>query len=320
MYKIFINKLVVDGIHGLTEKEKRLPQRFQVDIAIETASKSYLYDSISDAVDYRVVRKIATSIIQDQSFYLLETIAHKIAKEVLSSTVAISVTVNICKLDIWGNAIPGVSIKKEKTPPHLDLLDFDIEEVVSYLATDGGFSFPILSENRRRRLAEEAYSYQYQPQPEIVGKGQVQEQLSSVKEFPENSVFWKLRNDFVELLIRKFSTLKIKQLFKSPIDFNDMSLQKYDKDSIGITPHKDGKSRINIICVFNLIGEAEFALCNDRSGSSPKFLDTTPGNIIMLRAPGFFHSTYQPFHFVRNITEERIVFGLRQRTSQEEKK
>ena len=92
-----------------------------------------------------------------------------------------------------------------------------------------------------------------------------------------------------------------------------MSLQKYDQNSIGITPHKDGKSRINLICVFNLVGKAEFALCDDRSGSNPKFLDTTPGNVIILRAPGFFHSTYQPFHFVRNITEERIVFGLRQR-------
>ena len=38
MYKIFIDKLVVDGIHGLTEKEKHLPQRFRVDIAVETES------------------------------------------------------------------------------------------------------------------------------------------------------------------------------------------------------------------------------------------------------------------------------------------
>lgn len=320
MYKVFINKLVVDGIHGLTEKEKHLPQRFQVDITIETESKPYLNDSISDAVDYREVRRIATSVIQDHSFCLLETIANEIAEKILMSTSALAVTVNIYKLDIWGNAVPGVSINKEKIPAHIDLLDFDIKEAVNSIATDGAFSFPILPKGRREKLIEEAYSYQYQPQPEIVGKGQVQEQISSVKEFPEDSLFWKLRNDFVELLIRKFSTLKIEGIFKTSIDFNDMSLQKYDKDSIGITPHKDGKSRVNIICVFNLIGKAEFALCDDRRGSNPKFLDTTPGNIIMLRAPGFFQSTYQPFHYVRNIIEERIVFGLRQRTKEEDKK
>ncbi len=317
MYKILINKLVVDGIHGLTEKEKHLPQRFQVDIVIETESKPYLSDTMSspETVDYRVVKKIATSIIQDQSFYLLETIAYKIAEEVLKNTSALSATINVHKLDIWGNAIPGVSIKKEKMPAHIDLLDFNIEEAVNCLAASGSFSLPILSESRRKKLVEEACSYQYQPQPEIVGRGQVREQLSSVKEFPEDSLFWKLRNDFTELLIRKSSTLKIGELFKTPIDFNDMSLQKYDQNSIGITPHKDGKSRINIVCVFNLMGKAEFALCDDRSGANPKFLDTTPGNLIMLRAPGFFHSTYQPFHFVRNITEKRIVFGLRQKAS-----
>lgn len=312
MYKIFINKLVLDGVHGLTEKERHLPQRFQVEIALKTESKAYLNDSISDAVDYREVRRIATSIIQDQSFYLLETIAHNIVKEILNSTHAISVTVSVYKLDIWGNAIPGISITEEKTPAHIDLLDFDIEEVVNCISSNGGISLPILPESRRKKLIEEACLYQYQPQPEIVGKGQVQEQLSSVKEFPEDSLFCKLRNDFLELLIRKFSTLKIKGLFNTPIDFNDMSLQKYYQNSIGITPHKDGKSRINIICIFNLMGKAEFALCDDRSGSNPKFLDTTPGNIIMMRAPGFFHSTYQPFHFVRNVVEERIVFGLRQ--------
>lgn len=195
----------------------------------------------------------------------------------------------------------------------LDLFDFDVEEVINCLAANGGISLPILSESRRKKLIGEACSYQYRPQPEIVGKGQVREQLSSAKKFPEGSLFWKLRDDFTELLVRKLGTLTIKDLFAMPIDFNDMSLQKYDQGSIGITPHKDGKSRVNLICVFNLIGKAEFALCDDRNGSNPRFLDTTPGNLILLRAPGFFHGTLQPFHFVRNVTEERVIFGLRQK-------
>ena len=62
-----------------------------------------------------------------------------------------------------------------------------------------------------------------------------------------------------------------------------------------------------------MTGKAEFALCADRSGANPRFLDTAPGNVILMRSPGFFSSNFQPFHFVRNITEERIVFGLRQK-------
>ncbi|MDP3792151.1 MAG: dihydroneopterin aldolase [bacterium] len=315
MHKILINKLIIDGIHGLTEKERHMPQRFQVDIVIQTRSKAYLADSINDTFDYRVAKRIATEIIQNESFFLLETIAHRIAEEILKQDFVDNVTVSVHKLDIWGNAIPGVSVSKMKMSNHLDLVDFDIEELVEQLALCGGVSLPIIPERRRYKLIEEALSYQYQKQPEVVGGGKVREQLSSVKEFLDNSLFVKFRNDFIELIIRKLASLEIKDLFVVPINFNDMSLQKYEVGSVGITPHKDGKSRINLVCVFNLIGKAEFALCNDRSGSNSKFLDTTPGNVIIMRAPGFFHSTFQPFHFVRNITEERIVFGLRQKSN-----
>lgn len=313
MHKVFINKLIVDGIHGLTEKERRLPQRFQVDVEIGTRSRAHLSDSITDTVDYKVARRIAVEMIQEQSFFLLETLVYNIAEQILKNTPAISVSVGVRKLDIWGNAIPGVVMTREKFPDYLGLIDFDLEEVVDSLSADGAVSFPIIPENRRVKLVEEAYSYQYWPQPEIVGGGKVREQLSSVKEFPEDSLFHKFKDDFMELLVRKLSDFKIKDLFSEPIEFNDMSLQKYEIGSVGITPHKDGKSRVNVICVFCLTGEAEFAVCDDRTGTNPKFMSTRPGNIILLRAPGFFRSSFQPFHFVRNITEERIVFGLRQR-------
>lgn len=223
-----------------------------------------------------------------------------------------SVTVNIHKLDIWNNGIPGARVFREKLPTHLNLLDFDIEETINSISENGGVSFPLIPENRRANLVRESYSYNYQPQPEVLSGGKVREQLSSVKEFPENSPFYKFRDDFTEALVRKLSTLTIRDIFLEPLLFNDMSLQKYDKGSIGITPHKDGKSCINLVCVFNLVGKAEFALCDDRSGANPRFLDTSPGNMVIMRGPGFFHGNFQPFHFVRNITEERIVFGLRQ--------
>lgn len=313
MYKILINKLILDGIHGLTEKEKYLPQRFRVDIALKVRNKAYGTDSIDGAVDYRIARKIATEIIHGQSFFLLETITNKIVDEILKETSAVSVTVSVHKLDIWGNAIPGVSISRDKAPSHIGLLDFDIEDLIDGICAYGAVSLPILPESRRIQLVEKAYLYQYQALSEYGECKRVRQQISSAKQFKETSLFYRLRNDFTELLIRKFSTLTTKDLFSAPLEFNDMSLQKYEAGSIGITPHKDGKSRINLICVFNLIGKAEFALCDDRSGANPRFLDTTPGNVVIMRGPGFMKSTFQPFHFVRNIIEERIVFGLRQR-------
>jgi len=165
-------------------------------------------------------------------------------------------------------------------------------------------------------LIEEAEKYNYIVQPEIVGPAKVREQISSVSDFEETSLFLKLRDDFTELLLRKIPSEELTKLFPNPLCFNEFSLQKYQKGSIGITPHKDGASRHNLICVFILKGKADFALCDDRSGSNPKYLDTSPGNMIVLRGPGFFGGQHRPFHFVTNITEERIVFGLRQRVKQ----
>lgn len=311
MDEIRIDGLNIYGIHGATEKERYKEQRFEVSLKLKVRRFTAI-DSMHNTVDYRIVKRIAIDIIKNQKFFLLETIAQKIAEEILYNTSASSVTVKISKPEIWDDGIPSVKISREKIPPHLDLLDFDIENILEDIAAQRGISFPIIPEKRRIKLVGEANSYEYQSQPEIVGRGQVREQLSSFKEFPENSLFHKLRDDFMELIIRKLASLKIKNLFATPIEFNDMSLQKYPQNSIGITPHKDGASKINLICIFNLIGKAEFAVCDDRSGSGAKFLDTTPGNVIIIKAPGFFSSTHQPFHFVRNITEERIVFGLRQ--------
>ncbi len=313
MDTIFINDLVLEGIHGLTEKEKKESQRFKIDLKLNTLSGAHHTDQIEDTLDYRLVRSIAQEIVRQKSFSLLETLGHEIAEAILEKTVARSVGVTVTKLDIWGNGQPGVTIHQNKLPTHLDLLDFDLEEIFERITTDGAVGFPILPVRRKLHLLREALGYKYERQPEILNGGTVIEQLSSVTVFPEDSPFHQLRNDFNELLIRKFSTFPIKDVFQEPLHLEEMSLQKYDVGSIGITPHRDGKSRINFICVFILCGGGQVGICDDRAGSNPLLLDVQPGNMFILRGPGFLHSTFQPFHFVRNITEERIVFGLRQR-------
>lgn len=312
MDTVFINNLIFWGFHGLTEKEKINAQRFIINIQIKACSIGRAED-ITTTIDYRVIKAIIGRIINKEHFGLLETLAGRIIEDIFRNTSAESVTINIRKPDIWENGFPGVSITRERIPTYLNLLDFDIDELIEHLAYQGGISFPILPPNRIQELVKEAESLTYTVQPEIIGGGKVREQLSSVTDFSPESLFYRLKDDFSELMVRKFSGSKWQNIFERPLSFNDMCLQKYEPGSIGITPHRDGKSRINIICVFVLKGTSEFAICDDRLGTNPKFLDTKPGNVIILRGPGFFHSTFQPFHFVRNITEERIIFGLRQR-------
>lgn len=314
MDTVFLNNLIFWGFHGLTKKEKVNAQRFLINISIQIAGGNS-EDNIAKSVDYRVVKELTRRIISKECFNLLETLAIRIIEDVFKNTSAEFITVNIQKPDIWENGVPGVSITRQKIPVQLNLKDFDIERLVEGLVSQGGVSLPALPPNRTQELVREAESFTYVAQPEIIGGGKVREQLSSFTNFPPDSLFYKLRNDFLELMIRKLSGLKTKNIFGQPLNFNDMSLQRYEPGSIGITPHRDGKSRVNMICVFVLKGISEFAICDDRLGTNPKFLDVRPGNVLILRGPGFFNSTFQPFHFVRNIREERIVFGLRQKVN-----
>ncbi|MBI2486575.1 MAG: hypothetical protein HYW01_06385 [Deltaproteobacteria bacterium] len=92
-----------------------------------------------------------------------------------------------------------------------------------------------------------------------------------------------------------------------------MVLQKYEKGSIGITPHRDGLSYINLVCIFNIGGRGKFFICSDRFGKDAREIDASPGKVVFLRAPGFFGSKDRPFHFVTDIQETRYTFGLRQK-------
>lgn len=94
-----------------------------------------------------------------------------------------------------------------------------------------------------------------------------------------------------------------------------MVLQKYELGSIGITMHCDRSLYINLICIFNIDGLGKFYLCDDRRGTNAKALDSSQGNVIFLKAPGFMNSQERPFHYVNDIQATRYTFGLRQAVS-----
>jgi len=102
--------------------------------------------------------------------------------------------------------------------------------------------------------------------------------------------------------------------FETALGFNSMVLQRYEEGSIGITPHRDGLSFINLVCVFVIDGKGSFYVCSDRSGRDSIEIDASPGNVIFMRAVGFLGSEDErPFHYVAGIRETRYTFGLRQK-------
>ena len=192
--------------------------------------------------------------------------------------------------------------------------DFDITSAIKSLEQVGGVSIPILSEDHRQALLAEALLYHYVKKPEVVGTANVRQDFYGVGTLREDSLFWALRDGWTQLLTSKLSEVgRLDSLFDTPLCFNELALQRYEPGSFGITPHRDSSCNINLICVFNLTGHSRFGLCSDRAGQENiTLLDDHPGNVILLRSPGFKAPRQQPFHFLSDIPELRISFGIRQ--------
>lgn len=196
------------------------------------------------------------------------------------------------------------------------ITDFDMGEIVAKLVTWGGVSFPILTEDTRQALADVALGYTYVRRQEIAPTSGVRQDLSGFDSFEQGNPFLALRDMWQLLLQQKAIGLGSSEsdLFSPPLCFNELSLQRYEIGSTGISTHQDLISCKNLVCIFNLLGTCRFVLCRDRAGNDPYELSTQPGNVILMVAPGFRGQGLRPFHFLSDIHGPRISFGLRQNT------
>ena len=193
--------------------------------------------------------------------------------------------------------------------------NLNTDSILEELLSVGATSIWLLEENFRVALLEEAEDYDYQPEDEIVGSGDsvVRQQVSSFDVFPDHSGYVLLKESFQDLLEQRMAQLEAYPL-ETSLDFNSMVLQRYEEGSLGITPHRDGLSYVNLVCVFIIGGRGRFYVCSDRSGRDAKEIDASPGNVIFMRAPGLFEAEdNRPFHYVSQIEEPRYTFGLRQK-------
>jgi dihydroneopterin aldolase len=82
--RIGLNRIVLFGHHGVHEYERRLGQRFVVDIEmamdLSTAGAS---DRLEDTVNYSDAYRIVKAVIEGPSRNLLEALAEEIARSLL---------------------------------------------------------------------------------------------------------------------------------------------------------------------------------------------------------------------------------------------
>ena len=314
MNKLTIDNLVFRGRHGETSRELVEDQSFELslEISLDTAAAA-VSDKLADTYDYKQAIAIAEGLIAHTHSVLIEQLAERIAQHILNDRRIDEVKVTLRKVTNPGG-IPGITIKRRRSLQSgvAGFKDLDFRKIVTEIRAHGATGFPLLQDYYRQMLLARGRKLEYEQRPEYVGPAKVREQLSSAKVIPSPSLFSALVGEFETLL--NYENLKLiesERPFSTPIKFNEISLQKYDAGSIGITPHLDSARCQYLVVILVLVGEGCFATCKDRAGTNPHEIRPKTGDVILIRAAGFDGVDERPFHYLNDIREERLALGLR---------
>jgi dihydroneopterin aldolase len=80
MDTIFLSDLRVETLIGIFEWERQIRQTVSIDLEMATdIRKAAASDSIEDTLDYKAVAKRIIAFVETSEFYLVETLAERIA-------------------------------------------------------------------------------------------------------------------------------------------------------------------------------------------------------------------------------------------------
>ncbi|SHN37370.1 dihydroneopterin aldolase [Gracilibacillus kekensis] len=120
MDKIYLNKMAFYGFHGVFPEEKKLGQRFLVDLILEVDLKNAgETDDIYQSIDYGLVYQVTKQVVEGPSKNLVEAVAEDLSAELFSHFGLLAAcTVKVIKPD---PPIPGhyqsvaIEIHREKS-------------------------------------------------------------------------------------------------------------------------------------------------------------------------------------------------------------
>ncbi len=117
MDRILLHGIQFYGYHGVYEEERRLGQRFVVDLDLGVdLSRAEAQDDVAATVDYSAVQAVVLEVGTRQQFTLLEALAGRIASALLERFAIQRVTVRATKPS---PPLPGVmaGVSVEVTRP-----------------------------------------------------------------------------------------------------------------------------------------------------------------------------------------------------------
>lgn len=96
--RIMLTGLRATGFHGVFEHERRDGQEFIVDVVVEfDARQAAITDDVAHTVNYAEVASLAEARITDEPVNLIETLAERIARDVLGLAFVEAVEVTVHK-------------------------------------------------------------------------------------------------------------------------------------------------------------------------------------------------------------------------------
>ncbi|UOQ49490.1 dihydroneopterin aldolase [Gracilibacillus caseinilyticus] len=106
MDKIYLNKMSFYGFHGVFPEEKKLGQRFQVDLILERdLKKAGETDDLRYSIDYGLVYQVTKDVIEGPAQNLVEKVAEDLSVELFKHFSSLhACTVKVVKPD---PPIPG---------------------------------------------------------------------------------------------------------------------------------------------------------------------------------------------------------------------
>lgn len=117
MGKIRFNNMIFYAHHGYYQAERELGQKFEVDMELDIDfGKAILSDDLKDTVNFEKVYQKVHHLFSSYKFTLLETLADRIANEILSSFPINTVLIRVRKPNVPLNGfMDNVEVELQKS-------------------------------------------------------------------------------------------------------------------------------------------------------------------------------------------------------------
>lgn len=198
---------------------------------------------------------------------------------------------------------------------HSSLFATPSDEIASYLErlrSVDALGMPLLSEEGRHALLHAADALPYRRARPFMGAPgkEVQQDFEICMDFRAGDSFHRLADSLGNHL-RSAALVMPEPALSEYLIFNDIAVQRYVPGSAGITPHRDFLQFRQLVVLIILAGQGRFFVCDNREGLNAVEVPVRPGDALLMQAPDFGGQNRRPFHFLRDITERRVIVGLR---------